>query len=115
MEIIRRTEGLTAGDMYKMTKGSEVRKLTDAKGEVLNVKHYIMYQDTNPETGEVTTVLSIMADNGGLYATNSKTFIRNFNDIQEMFANAGEPAPTSYKVNSARSKNGREYLVCDLA
>ena len=115
MEIIRRSEGITAGELYTMTKGSEVRKLSDAKGETLNILYYVLYKDTNTDTGEISTVLAIRADNGGYYATNSKTFIRNFNDIQAMFEDAGEPAPTSYKVNCARSKNGREYLVCDLA
>lgn len=115
MEIIKRTEGLTAKDLYNMTKGSSVRKMSDAKGETLDVLHYIVYKDTNSETAEVSIVLSMMTTSGGIYATNSKTFIRNFLDILAMYEDTGEEAPTKFAVNSARSRNGREFLVCDLA
>jgi len=115
MEIIKRTDGLTAKDLYNMTKGSSVRKMSDAKGEVLDVQHYIVYKDTNSETAEISIVLSMMTTSGGIYATNSKTFIRNFLDILAMYEDTGEEAPTKFAVNSARSRNGREFLVCDLA
>lgn len=115
MEIIKRTDGLTAKDLYNMTKGSMVRKMSDAKGEVLDVLHYIVYKDTNSETSEVSVVLSMMTTSGGIYATNSKTFIRNFLDILTMYEDTGEEVPTKFAVSSARSRNGREFLVCDLA
>ena len=36
MEIIKKTEGLTPADLYALTKGNDVRKMADAKGEVLD-------------------------------------------------------------------------------
>lgn len=114
MNIIAKTEGMTAGDLYKLTKGTDVRKMSDAKGEILNVAKYIIYEDTDTE-GEVMKVLAFETAEGARYATNSKTFVRNFSDILEMFTSTGEALPTAYRVGSGRSRSGREYMTCDLA
>ena len=45
MEIIKKTEGLTSADLYALTKGNDVRKMADAKGEVLDVLKYVLYKD----------------------------------------------------------------------
>ena len=42
MKIIRKTEGLTSADMYALTKGNDVQKMFDAKGEVLDIAKYVM-------------------------------------------------------------------------
>ena len=43
MEIIRKTEGLTSADLYALTKGNDVRKLSDAKGETIEIAKYVLY------------------------------------------------------------------------
>ena len=115
MEIIRKTDNITAAEMFSMTKGNEVRKMTDAKGEILDILSYIIYKDDKGDGSEPVTVMSLKTVEGALYATNSKTFIRNFSDILAMSESCGEEPPTRFKVGSARSNAGREYLTCDPA
>ena len=113
MEIIKKTNNITAADLFSMTKGPEVRKMQDAKGETLDLLSYVIYKDDKNE-GDPVTVLSIKTVEGAMYATNSKTFIRNFSDILAMYEECGEELPTRYKVGSARSNAGREYLTCTV-
>ena len=51
MEIIKKTEGLTSADLYDLTKGNDVRKMADAKGEVLDVLKYVLYKDVDGDCG----------------------------------------------------------------
>lgn len=114
MEIVRKTEGLTASDIYALTKGNDVRKMTDAKGEVLDITKFVLYKDED-SNGNPMTVLSVETTAGVRYATNSKTFVRNFSDIMAIFDDGGEELPTRFIVGSGRSKGNREYLTCDIA
>lgn len=114
MEIIRKTEGLTAADLYALTKGNDVRRMADAKGEVLDISKYVLYKDED-QNGNPMTVLAVETVAGAKYATNSKTFVRNFCDILAIFDEGGEDLPTRYIVGSGRSKSNREYFTCDIA
>ena len=113
MNILKSTEGLKAADIYSMTKGSGILKMQDAKGEVLNVAKYALYTDVN-QKGEEQEVLAVETVQGVRYATNSKTFIRNFFDILDTFQGMGEEFGMAFLVGSGTSKNGREYLCCDI-
>lgn len=114
MKIIRKTEGLTSADMYALTKGNDVKKMSDAKGEVLDIAKYVMYEDED-QKGELMTVLAVETTAGVRYATNSKTFTRNFADIMAIYEAGNEVPPTSFKVGCGKSKGGREYITCDIA
>lgn len=114
MEIIKKTNNITAGDLFEMTKGPNVRKMADAKGETLDLLSYVIYKNDKGDGSEPVTVLSVKTVEGAMYATNSRTFIRNFSDILAMYEECGEEIPTRYKVGSALSKAGLEYLTCSL-
>ena len=114
MEIIKKTEGLTSADLYALTKGNDVRKMADAKGEVLDIIKYVLYKD-NDVKGEPMTVLAVETSDGAKYATNSKTFVRNFTDIVAIFEEGNEPIPPRFLVGSGISKSNREYITCDIA
>ena len=114
MEIIRKTPNITAADLFSLTKGSQVRMLKDAKGETLDIDQYVLYADDQSD-GSTVTVLSLKTKEGAMYATNSGTFIRNFQDILAMYESCGEEPPTRFLVGSAKSKVGRDYLTCDPA
>ena len=114
MEIIKKTEGLTSADLYALTKGNDVRKMADAKGEVLDILKYVLYKDEDTQ-GNPMTVLAVETVDGVKYATNSKTFVRNFSDILAIFAEDNDTPPTRYIVGSGKSKSNREYLTCDIA
>ena len=114
MNIIRKTEKLTPSDLYSMTKGNDVRKMADAKGETLNVAKFVLYEDMNMD-GEAMEVLAVETVEGVRYATNSRTFIRNFKDIVAIYDDAQEAIPQKFLVGSGKSKSNREYLTCDIA
>lgn len=114
MEIIRKTEGLTSADLYALTKGNDVKKLSDAKGELIDIGKYVLYNDTDVK-GNPMTVLAVETPSGERYATNSKTFIRNFTDIVAIYEAGNDSIPTRYKVGWGTSKSNREYLTCDIA
>ena len=114
MEIIKKTEGLTTADLYSLTKGNDVRKMVDAKGEVLDIIKYVLYKDEDVH-GNLITVLAVETVAGAKYATNSKTFIRNFADILAIYEAGNEEMPTRFIVGTGKSKSNREYLTCDIA
>lgn len=114
MEIIKKTARLTSADLYALTKGNDVRKMADAKGEVLDILKYVLYKDEDTQ-GNPMTVLAVETVDGAKYATNSKTFVRNFSDILAIFAEGHDNPPTRYIVGCGRSKSNREYLTCDIA
>lgn len=114
MEIIKKTEGLTSADLYALTKGNDVRKMADAKGEVLDIAKFVLYKDEDVN-GNPMTVLAVETVDGVKYATNSKTFVRNFTDIIAIFEAGNDPLPTRFIVGCGRSKSNREYLTCDIA
>ena len=114
MEIIKKTEGLTPADLYSLTKGNDVRKMADAKGEVLDVLKFVLYKDEDVK-GNPMNVLAVETIDGAKYATNSKTFVRNFSDILAMYDECGATPPSRFIVGSGISKSNREYLTCDIA
>ena len=114
MKIIRKTEGLTSADMYALTKGNDVQKMSDAKGEVLDIAKYVLYEDED-QKGELMNVLAVETKAGVRYATNSKTFVRNFSDIMAIYEAGNEVPPTQFKVGCGKSKGSREYITCDIA
>ena len=114
MEIIRKTEGLTSADLYALTKGNDVRGMADAKGEVLDIVKFVLYRDEDVK-GNPMTVLAVETVSGAKYATNSKTFVRNFTDIIAIYEAGNDELPTRFIVGSGKSKSNREYLTCDIA
>ena len=114
MEIIKKTEGLTSADLYALTKGNDVRKMADAKGETIDIAKYVLYDDEDSKVNTMV-VLAVETVDGAKYATNSKTFVRNFCDILAIFGAGDEEPPTRFVVGSGRSKSNREYLTCDIA
>ena len=114
MEIIKETAGLTSADLYALTKGNDVRKMADAKGEILDVLKFVLYKDEDVKGNEML-VLAVETVGGAKYATNSKTFTRNFSDILAIYEAGNEEIPTRFIVGSGKSKSNREYLTCDIA
>lgn len=114
MEILKKTEGLKSADLYALTKGNDVRKMADAKGETLDIVKFVLYRD-HDVNGDPMTVLAVETAAGAKYATNSKTFVRNFSDIISIYEEGDEELPTRFVVGSGKSKSNREYLTCDVA
>jgi len=99
---------MSARDSYKLIKGS-AKKVLDIAGSVITPEAWALYKDVDLKTGEEKTVLTILAD-GEKFGTISSTFIRDFMDAAEFFKGAVGPI----KIVSGESKNGREFVTCEV-
>lgn len=112
MNIIMMTEGLTAKEKYALSYNQGINKMSDHVGERITIDKFMMYEDED-EDG-IRTILSILAENGQVYATNSPTFIRDFTRIVEMFTADDEELP-EILIYGGTSKNDREFIACSVA
>ena len=99
---------LSKRDAYKLTKGSAT-KISEIAGSVITPEQWALYEDTDIKTGETKTVLTIIADQEK-FGTISPTFIREFMDAAEEF----DGDVGSIKVVPGTTRNGREYVTCEL-
>lgn len=114
MQIIYKSEGLNLKDVVSLTKGNDIKKMSDAKGEVLDFDKVVIYADTD-KNNKPMKVLAVQTKDGVKYATNSQVFIRNFEEIKSIFDDSDEEMPTTFKVGSGTSKAGRPFITCDIA
>ncbi len=111
MELIKAfPEDLDKRTIYKMMKSPEVKRMSDADGSVLEVKAWITYSDADNRTGETREILTILTEDGELFATVSGVFQREFKDIVKYF---GEDVG-AIKISSGKSKAGRQFLTCSV-
>ncbi len=111
MNIIEKSGALTMAEMYRLTKSPDIAKLSQVKGQVLDIEKFIVHEDVTSD-GEIVTVAAFETEQGEVYATNSKTFTRDFLDIITMCKEAGAPMPKQVKVLPKTGKSGREYIQC---
>ena len=101
-------------ELYFLTSAPTIGKISEHKGEQIGVAGYAFYVDEqlNTETGEMQEVeiLSIKTPEGEVFATNSATFIREFDKIVSMFGNNFE-----ISIIEGTSKKGRKFVSCVLA
>ena len=106
--VIRKyPETMTPKELYLMLKNPDSVKMSDAKGQTLHPEAYVLFDDVNQGTGEVVHIVSIRS-NGKVYATNSASFIREFDLIAEAF---GDEMP-DIEVTTGKSSKGRQYISC---
>lgn len=111
MKIIKKhPENLNTADLYKMTMSPAVKKMKDFVGAVVHVNAWIMYEDTD-RSGKSHVVLSIMDNEGICRATNSPTFINDFEKMWELFDSVGN-AVSAITVMSGKSKQNRDFITC---
>lgn len=100
-------DGKTA---FNMMKSAEIRRMSDYSGETIQIDRWIVYEDVK-QNGDTVTVLSIMSVNGDCYATNSSTFIEDFNALNGVMEQYGGSLE-SIKIVSGTSKAGRTFITC---
>ena len=111
MNIIAKSGNLTMAEMYRLTKSPDVAKLSTMKNQELEIARFIVHEDVTT-TGEPITVAAFETEQGEVFATNSRTFTRDFLDILTMCKEAGEPVPHRIKVLPKTGMSGREYIQC---
>lgn len=104
-------ETMSKKQQYNLTLSPKTQKMKDAKGGVLDVSAWCVYEDTDND-GEARRVLAIETPEGETYATNSATFQTDFAAMVALFGPGGVDR---IEVISGTSKAGREYITCAYA
>jgi hypothetical protein len=112
MRIIKQSKDFTVSEMARLTMGNST-KLSNLENQTVDMDSYVVFEDTDRGSGEVKTVLVLMAD-GVKYGTISPTFIKDFMQLADMYEIAGEPF-FRMKVVGGQSKNGRHFIACEAA
>jgi hypothetical protein len=113
MKIIKTSKDLTAKDKYFLTMAPSVQKMKDQISQRIEISKWCVYEDTNSK-GEEQTILSIATPENEIFATNSKTFMDDFERMIDVFAEDGIEV-TAIEVISGTSKAGREFITCVYA
>ena len=102
--------------VYRMTKGESLKVQDMEKGTSFPVDLYAVYKETKTrkkQDGSLEeyeeTVLTFTSGNMKL-GTISATFIKSFLEIVDIM----EDEPFSILITGGKSKNGREYVNCEL-
>lgn len=112
MNIIKQSRELTAAEIYTMTKSARINKVSESVDSTLEIDAYLLYEDEQED--RITEILSILTTDGKVYATNSPTFQREFNDLVTIFELTKEALPP-IKIVEGLSKSGRTFYRCDIA
>lgn len=107
--VINSNKELTKRESYKLTLDPSIKKMRDFIGVQIEVTAYCLYKDVNKD-GKDVEVLSIMDKDGGVYATNSDTFKRDFMNIADLM----DGECYTIEIISGQSKAGREFITCTL-
>lgn len=102
--------------VYRMTKGDSLKIEGVEKGTTLPVEAYALYDDDkirqkqDGTTEEYTQRVLTFVSCGHKFGTISATFIRSFMEIVEIM----EGEKFAIIVTGGQSKNGRNYVNCEL-
>lgn len=108
MQIIKMfPEQLSNEQKYQLIRSPKIGKMSDVKGQRLQVTAYMLREDAKQD-GEVQLICSILTADGDMYATNSSTFIREFEAIIECVGDQ----PFALDVLDGVSRNGRHFVTC---
>ena len=110
MEIIKKSRDFSKKEIYALTRSPEIKKLSDMEGEIIPVEGFLIFTDLNQD-GQETEIMSILATDGTVYASNSQTANREMLFIDDLM----EGEDYSIKVIRGNSKNGRKYTTVALA
>lgn len=98
-------------DLYDLTKSPAIKKLSSIKGETRTIACAVIYEDIKQD-GEVQKIFSFRClDTGDIFATNSPTFIRDFEDARDMLAEFHEEIHT-IRIDGGTSRAGRQFISC---
>lgn len=115
IEMKSASKELSKIERYKLTLSPEIQTVQDLEDNVvIDVVAYCEFNDVNESTGEVASLLGILAKDGSSYVTQSATFKRSFSDIADIYTDDGESEFSIRKI-SGITKAGLPYVNCVLA
>lgn len=110
VEIKTSSKELNKVEAYMMTASNQGTSMKDVQDNAeIQVKIWALVDRTNDDTGEMVELLSIF-DGKNVYLTQSKTFMKSFEEISNIMAD------DNYKIRkiSGTTRTGREYIDCQL-
>lgn len=111
MNIITKSSNVvSAFDLYKLVQSPERKKLTDIKGQTIELDKWVLYTEPDKD-GKEMSLLALSTVDGTTYCTNSATFCRSFESAVKTFGQFGEEFH-KIQVSIGTSKNGRNYIDC---
>lgn len=111
MQIIKSSGEMGTKELYDMSLSSVgIQKMSDNVDSIVDVDRWLIYEKTDSE-GEIVTILSISNTEGKVFATNSPTFRKSFEEIIGLTESTGEKL-NSIKIVNGISKNGRTFITC---
>lgn len=111
MNIIAKSANVvSAFDLYKLVQSPERKKLTDIKGQTIELDKWVLYTEPDKD-GKEMNLLALFTVDGTAYCTNSATFCRSFESAVATFGQFGEEFHEIH-VTTGTSKNGRDYIDC---
>lgn len=106
-------EELTKKEKYLLTCANNMRMIKELDdGEKIDVALWCIFNDEKDDAEDVT-ILSIIDNDGNIYATNSETFRRKFEEIADVYDDEGYAGFTIEKL-SGETKAGRPFVYCAL-
>lgn len=113
MKIMNTSGELSVKDKYNLTMSPKIQRIKDCEGQRIEVAKWCQYIDTDTKSGEEKQILSIMTPESEVFATNSATFQRDFEAINELLGDAGEDGTVfALEVVTGTSKAGRQFFTC---
>lgn len=113
MEIIKTSIPQTAvEEIYILTSSPRIKKMSEIVGSTLTVSDYCIYTDTDASGNPMTIVSIKNVKNDEIYATNSKSFTREFSKILDITNE--QIIGKEIIVLSGTSKAGRTFITCSL-
>lgn len=110
MEIKFKSGELDKRSLYIHTRASSV-SMKDVEDEtIIEPLEIVVYEDENSK-GETQLITSIIDVDGTHYSTNSRFFREELKVIWDLMA----PEAFKIKVKKNVSKNGRNFVTCELA
>lgn len=111
MNIIAKSANVvSAFDLYNLVQSPERKKLTNIKGQTIELEKWVLYTEPDKD-GKEMTLLAMSTVDGTAYCTNSATFCRSFESAVATFGQFGEEFH-SVQIVTGTSKNGRDYIDC---
>lgn len=109
MEFMRMyPEGIVENrvELYKLVRGP-AENVNRSKGEKVKISAYLHYAEEREDGPR--EILTMMGEDGRVFRTVSKTFIRSFFDIVDNFI-----AVPEIEFCEGMSKSGRPFVDCTL-
>lgn len=104
-------EGFTKPQLYRMMNGADNISIKDVSDNTLiQCEGYIKFTDTKDD-GSESELVSVLADTGEIYTTQSTTFICELENIVDFM----ETDAVMIKKLSGTTKAGRPFVTCTLA